>query len=262
MSRRVPRGLLVAMEARAALEVATLLLALPLLRHAPRGDGHPVLLLPGFGAGEGSLEPLRLFLQSRGYHVETWGLGRNRGFSRRVTNAIEKKVRYLHHHHRRKVSLIGWSLGGVFAFYAAHVAPECIRTVIAMGSPLRLDPDRPPPPAVVALYTALAHPMSPIAHQARSRSRAMRLAPPVPSTCIYSRHDGIVRPDQATMDGDPASHENVRVPGSHLGMGVNSLAMWVIADRLAERENHWRPFVPSGPIAPIFRALRLTPQAA
>jgi hypothetical protein len=76
----------------------------------------------------------------------------------------------------------------------------------------------------------------------------------VPSTCIYSRHDGVVPPEQATLEGDPANHENVRVPGSHMGFGVNSLAMWVIADRLAMHEDRWQPFRPTGPIAPIFRA--------
>jgi pimeloyl-ACP methyl ester carboxylesterase len=253
MNRRLPRPLLAAMELRAGLEVGALLLALPLLRAAPRGDGHPVLLLPGFGAGEGSMEPLRLFLKSRGYQAETWGLGRNRGFNRRFANVIEQKVRFLHHRHRRKVSLVGWSLGGVFAFYAAHVAPECVRTVISLGSPLRIDPDRPAPAGVVAMYKALSHSIGPVAHQARSRSRAMRLPPPVPSTCIYSGHDGVVPPDQATMDGDPANHENVRVPGSHLGLGVNSLTMWVIADRLSMHEGHWTPFVPRGRMAHVFR---------
>jgi pimeloyl-ACP methyl ester carboxylesterase len=243
------------MEARAIGEVGILLCALPLLRRSPRGDGHPVLLLPGFGAGESSLEPLRLFLVSRGYHVETWGLGRNRGFNRRFANVIEQKIRYLHHRHRRKVSLIGWSLGGVFAYYAAHVAPECVRTVISLGSPLRLDPDRPPTPGVVAMYKALSSSLGPMAHQARARSTKMRTAPPVPSTCIYSMHDGVVPPEQATLSGDPAIHENVRVPGSHLGFGVNTLAMWVVADRLAAGEGCWRPFQPSGPVAPIFRAL-------
>jgi len=256
MISRLRRPLLAALEIRAAGEMGLLLMALPLLKRAPRGDGHPVLLIPGFGAGESSLEPLRLFLKSRGYHVETWGFGRNRGFNRRLAHAIEQKVRHLHHRHRRRVSIVGWSLGGVFAFYAAHVAPECVRTVISLGSPLRLDPDRNPPPGIVAMYRVLAHPMGPMVHQARARSRRMRAPPPVPSTCIYSKHDGVVPPDQATLEGDPTDHENVRVPGSYMGFGVNSLAMWVIADRLALHEEHWRPFVPSGPAAPIFRALR------
>jgi pimeloyl-ACP methyl ester carboxylesterase len=248
-----PRSLRALLEIRAAPEFAILLATWPWLRTAPQGDGHPVLLMPGFAAGDASLEPLRLYLRSLGYEVETWGLGRNRGFNRRFASVIEQKVRYLHHRHGRAISLVGWSLGGVFAFYAAHCAPECVRTAISLGSPLRLDPDRPPPPGVRAMYQTLAHPLGPVSHQARSRSRAMRTVPPVPSTCIYSMSDAVVPPHQATLEGSPESHENLCVPGSHAGLGINSLVLWIVADRLAQPEGKWRPFKPEGRVA---RALR------
>lgn len=230
------------LELRAPFELGLMVVSLPWLRRAPRGDGHPVLLLPGFGAGDLSLEPLRGFLRDRGYEAETWGLGTNVGFQRRYTKVIEQKVRYLHHKSGRRVSLVGFSLGGVFAFYASHVAPECVRLAITLGSPLRLDPDRPPPPAVRALYRALAMPHGPTLHQARSRSRALRTPPPAPSTCIYSESDGVVPPHQATLDGDPGNHENLCVPGSHTGLAMNPVALWIVADRLAQAEGKWQPF--------------------
>jgi len=238
IGRELPRALLSLLEVRAPLEFAVLIATLPTLARAPKGDGHPVLLLPGFAAGDATLEPLRLYLRSRHYDVETWGLGKNVGFNRRYAKVIEQKVRYVHHKTGRKVSLLGWSLGGVFAFYAAHAAPECVRTAISLGSPLRLDPDHPPPQSVLAMYRALENPRGTLAHQARSRSKAMRTPPPVPSTCIYSNTDGIVPPHQATLDGDPRNHENIRVPGSHSGLGVNFLAMWIVADRLAPVQAH------------------------
>jgi len=238
----LPRPLLTLLEARAGFEMAEMIACLPWLSRAPKGDGHPVLLLPGFGATDVSLEPLRAFLKNRHYHVETWGLGRNVGFNRKFAQVVEQKVRYMHHRHRRKVSLIGWSLGGVFAFYAAHVAPECVRTAISLGSPLRLDPDAHPPPGVKAMYRALSHPMGPVTHQARSRSRSMRAPPPVPSTCIYSEHDGFVPPSQATLEGDPSNHENIRVGSSHMGLGFNRRVLWIVADRLAQPEDDWRPY--------------------
>jgi pimeloyl-ACP methyl ester carboxylesterase len=255
IGRQLPRTLLALLEIRAPLEFAVLLATLPTLARAPKGDGHAVLLLPGFAAGDATLEPLRLFLRSRGYAAETWGLGKNVGFNRRYSRVIEQKVRYLHHRTGRKVSLVGWSLGGVFAFYAAHVAPECVRTAISLGSPLRLDPDHPPPPSVLAMYRALENPQGTLAHAARSRSRVMRTPPPVPSTCLYSDTDGIVPPQQATLDGDPENHENIRVPGSHSGLGVNFLVMWIVADRLAQAEGKWAPFRPSGAFERAFRRL-------
>ena len=127
------------LEVRALAEIASLPYSLPLLMHAPQGDGHPVLLLPGFMGSEGSLIALEVYLRNRGYAVQTWGLGRNVGFRPGHASAIEQKIRYMHHESGRKVSLVGWSLGGVFALYGAHQASECVRNVITLGSPITVD---------------------------------------------------------------------------------------------------------------------------
>src|SRR5512134_2511017 len=108
------------LELRALLELGILPLSLPVLATAPRGDGHPVLLLPGFMGSEASLIGQEVFLRNRGYAAETWGLGRNVGFHAKHATALEQKIRHLHHKTGRKVSLVGWSLGGVFALYGAH----------------------------------------------------------------------------------------------------------------------------------------------
>ena len=115
-----PRALNSMLEPRALFEMALLPASLPLLLKAPRGDGHPVLLLPGFMADEKSLIALKVFLQRKGYDVHTWGLGRNLGFRSKHASALPQKIRYLHHVSGRKVSLVGWSLGGVFSLYGAE----------------------------------------------------------------------------------------------------------------------------------------------
>ena len=106
------------MELRAPLEFALLPSSLPWLLTAPRGDGHPVLLVPGFLSSEAPLLAMQAFLRNRGYTVDRWGFGRNVGLQRKHVAALEQKVRYLHHKHRRKVSIVGWSLGGAFALVA------------------------------------------------------------------------------------------------------------------------------------------------
>jgi pimeloyl-ACP methyl ester carboxylesterase len=236
-------------EPRVFVEAAALPWLVPLLAFAPRGDGHPVLLLPGFMADEGTLVVLKLFLENRGYEVQTWGFGRNVGFSSRHAKALQQKIRYMHYKSGRKVSLVGWSLGGMFAMYGAHEAPECVRSVITLGSPVTFDPaGSQSPPLVKALYRLIAHPMGTAAHVTHLRAKSLRgpKALPVPITCVYSLTDGVVPPQEATIDGDPALHENVRVAGSHLGLGFNAFALWVVADRLAQPEGGWQPFVPSG----------------
>ena len=240
-----PRTLHSLLELRAALELAMLPQALPFLLRAPRGDGHPVLLVPGFLSSEIPLTAMKAFLRNRGYVVETWGFGRNVGLQRKHVAALEQKVRFLHHRHGRKVSLVGWSLGGVFALYGAHQAPECVRSIVTLGSPVSVDPEgSQSPPLVKALYRLIAHPIGPTAHAMQPRARKLRgRAPPeLPVSCLYSLGDGVVPPQEATIEGDPALHENIRIPGSHLGLGFNALALWIVADRLAQPEGQWKPF--------------------
>jgi pimeloyl-ACP methyl ester carboxylesterase len=254
-----PRLLHQIIEPRALLEMAALPWSLPWLARTPRGDGHPVLLLPGFMADEGTLVVLKLFLESRGYEVQTWGFGRNVGFNSRHASALEQKIRYMHHRSGRRVSLVGWSLGGMFAMYGAYQATECVRSVVTIGSPVSFDPGgSQSAPLVKALYRLIAHPMGTRAHLAQSHAKYLRRPKvlPVPISCIYSLADGVVPPQEATIDGNPALHENIRVPGSHLGLGFNPLVLWIVADRLAQPESQWQPFAP--PPGLFARLYRLT----
>jgi pimeloyl-ACP methyl ester carboxylesterase len=253
-----PTALYSALEVRALAELALLPFTAPLLGYAPRGDGHPVLLLPGFLGSEASLIGLELFLRNRGYAVETWGLGRNVGFRPKHTAALEQKIRHVHHKTGRKLSLVGWSLGGVFALYGAHQAPECVRGVVTLGSPVSVDPEgSASPPLVKAMYRLIAHPLGPAAHSMQPRARKLRerQSLPVPLSCLYSLSDGVVPPQEATVDGDPVRHENIRVPGSHVGLGFNAAVLWIVADRLAQPDGQWRPFEASGPLGYAYRML-------
>ena len=245
-------------EARALLELAALPWTLPVLANAPQGDGHPVLLLPGFMGSELSLIGLEVFLRSRGYAVETWGLGRNVGFHAKHATALEQKIRHVHHKTGRKLSLVGWSLGGVFALYGAHQVSECVRSVITLGSPITVDPEgSASPPFVKAMYRLIAHPMGPAAHSMQPRAKKMRERETLdmPLSCLYSVGDGVVPPQEATVAGNPALHENIRVPGSHVGLGFNAVVLWIVADRLAQPEGAWRRFEATGPLGAAYRML-------
>jgi pimeloyl-ACP methyl ester carboxylesterase len=246
------------MEFRALAEMAMLPFAWPLLATAPHGDGHPVLLLPGFMANEITLVALKSFLDGRGYNVQTWGLGRNVGFQRRHAEALEQKIRHLHHQTGRKVSLVGWSLGGVFALYGAHQAPECVRQLITLGSPVSVDPaGSQSPPLVKALYRMIAHPMGPNVHVMQPRAKKLRehLLPSVPMSCLYTVSDGVVPPQEATIDAPDGGYENIRVQGSHSGLGFNPMVLCILADRLAQPEGRWLPFEPVGLQGAVYRMM-------
>ena len=139
-SLKPPSNLLLLAEGRAFAEAAAGVLARPFLRRAPTGDGHPVLVLPGFLASDGSTVPLRRFLRDRGLLPYGWRQGRNLGPRPGVEERIFDRLQELRQRHGRKVSIVGWSLGGIYARELACRAPDDVRQVITLGSPFAGDP--------------------------------------------------------------------------------------------------------------------------
>ena len=235
---KAPGALLLALEGRAPWEFAASLVATPWLRRLPRGDGHRVLVLPGLAANDLTTLPIRTFLKDRGYQPSPWEQGLNLGPRAGVLDALRARVRELYDIDRKKISLVGWSLGGVYARELAKEMPEMVRCVITLGSPFAG-----PPQATNAWWLferVSGHPEPDAEMQA-----ALRRAPPVPTTSIYSRTDGIVA-WQCSLNPPGALAENIEVPASHIGLGLNPLAMMAIADRLAQDPKRWRPFSSSG----------------
>lgn len=221
---------------RAACEYGAYAVAGRLLRRAPRGDGHPVLVLPGLAAGDASTRPLRGYLRELGYYVHGWRLGRNTGRTE-LLDRLVPRLQALSDRHGRSVSLVGWSLGGIYAREIAKRVPDEVRQVITLGSPFA-GPTQASNAA--RLYQWLS------GRPASEIPEGIRLGdpPPVPATSIYSRSDGVVAWQSCLERPGPAT-ENIRVPGSHCGLGHNPLVLAAVADRLAQAEGQWRPFVPA-----------------
>jgi pimeloyl-ACP methyl ester carboxylesterase len=233
-----PSRQLLLLEVRAIWELTAFFAIYPLLRLAPRGDGHPVLVLPGLAASDTSTRPLRTFLKDQGYQAHGWKLGTNHGPRPGAEAKMQARLAELAEHYQSKVSLIGWSLGGVFAREMARRAPAQVRSVITLGSPFA---GAPKASNAWKLYER--------ASQRRvedwpERER-MRMPPPVPSTAIYSRSDGIVA-WQGCLEREAPTTENIEVEGSHCGLGHNPAVLYAIADRLAQPDGAWRPFERSG----------------
>jgi pimeloyl-ACP methyl ester carboxylesterase len=233
-----PSRALQLLELRALGEFGSALALLPLLRRAPRGDGHPVLVLPGLLAGDATTQPLRAFLADRGYAVHGWGLGRNLGLRPGFEERLKARLHDLHRASGRRVSLVGWSLGGVFAREIANALPAAVRSVVTLGSPLRGSPKSTNAWRVYQLVSGQR-----IDDPALRRPK--ETPPPVPTTSIYSRSDGIVAWRCSVERAGPQS-ESIEVIGSHLGLGVNPAVLHALADRLAQPEGRWRPFERSG----------------
>lgn len=223
-----------ALEGRAGWEHGATLAAQPLLARAPRGDGHPVLTLPLMLGNDLPMQPLRVYLASRGYAPYPWGLGINLGPRGDLLARCLERLHDLHHRHGRRVSLIGWSLGGLYARELAKEAPEAVRLVITLGTPFT---GAPRPADVWRLYERLTgEPMG-----LPERHGPLDRPPPVPTTSIYSRSDGIV-PWPCSREREGPRSENIEVESSHLGLGAHPLVWYAIAERLAQPEGAWRPF--------------------
>jgi pimeloyl-ACP methyl ester carboxylesterase len=235
---RPPSRLLLALEVRAIWELQAFLAAYPLLQRAPRGDGHPVLVLPGLAASDVSTRPLRTYLRAQGYAAHGWKQGPNHGPRSGVEAGIDARLVELAQRYNRKVNLIGWSLGGVLARETARRSPDLVRQVITLGSPFANEPKA---SNAWRLYEVLSGRRV----DDWPDREAMKLPPPVPSTGIYTRSDGIVA-WQGCREQESATTENIEVEGSHSGLGYNPAALYVIADRLALPEGEWRPFDRSG----------------
>ena len=235
-----PSRTLMFLEGRAISELGAFLGALPLLSLAPRGDGHPVLVLPGLVASDTSTRPLRSFLKSRGYAVSGWRQGRNLGLRHGVQDAMVDLVQELNDTHGRKVSLVGWSLGGLYARQLAKMMPDRVRGVITLGSPFAAGPKATNAwRDMVLVFTAGL-----IEEDARFGG-ALSGTPPVPTTAIFSRTDGVCA-WQGCMEKTSATSESIEVESSHCGMGHHPAAVYAVADRLAQPDGEWSPFDRSG----------------
>jgi pimeloyl-ACP methyl ester carboxylesterase len=241
---KAPSWLLMSLEWRAYLEFGATVAALPWLQRAPKGDGHPVLVFPGLAAGDLTTAALRAYLTKRGYAVYGWERGLNLGPRPGVIEGNLRRVRELAERHGRTVSLLGWSLGGVYAREIAKEIPEVVRGVLTLGTPFT---GHPRATNAWRLY-ALAAGHQPQHHPRREH---LHIPPPRPTTSIYSKSDGVVA-WQCSINAPHPHTENIEVYASHLGLGMNPAALYAIADRLAQPEGGWQRFHRDGWRAAVY----------
>ena len=257
---RPDRRLVLAEGPRLLAEMASLVPAAPFLAQAPRGDGHPVLVMPGFGGSDTSTQLLRRFLNGLGHSAEPWNLGRNLGPGRpELIAQLPERLRELYEASgSRKVSLVGWSLGGVYGRLLAHLHPDMVRQVVTLGSPFAGSPRS------TTVYPIARRLMDrPVEQMPVNELRLLagQPLPGVPSTAVFSKTDGVV-PWQIASQQPTEIADNVEVFGSHVGLGYNPAVLYCVADRLSHPENGWQPFQRSGWKGAVYGAARLEAAAA
>ncbi len=235
---RPPGAHLMALESLALWEHAAGIAAWPLLRLAPRGDGHPVLVLPGLGASDSSTALLRQYLSQQGYVTHGWELGRNLGPQGGKLDAMRRRVVDLKAEHGRRVSIIGWSLGGIYARELAKMEAASVRAVITLGTGFTGN-------LKATNASSFYEFVSGEKVGTTAFHRQLGVNPDLPTTSIYSRTDGVVAWQCSVLE-ETATAENIEVRASHIGMGGNPAVLLAVADRLAQPEGEWKRFEKSG----------------
>jgi esterase/lipase len=225
-----PSPRLLLMESRAAGErLAFVIRYRRLLRDLPRGNGQAVMVVPGFSTSDATIAPLLKLLHELGFAAYGWGQGRNLGMRRGIKDGLARQLAELENRHG-PVTLVGWSLGGVFVREMARHQARAVRRIITLGSPINGHPDA----HNMVLMFRLAN------HGKKQKTdidgfRRRMTPPPVPCTAVYTRTDGIVA-WQACLEDAAPNVENLEVRGSHFGLPFNPAVARIIADRVSRTD--------------------------
>ena len=222
---------------RASVEYSSSLLVDTLVPAADDGQGRPVLVLPGFYSPDSATRRCRSHLRGHGYHPHGWRMGRNFGLTDEIIDGVLARFDEVQARHDERISVVGWSFGGLLARWLGHQRSERVRQVICLGSPYRVEGEhtRTTPLFERAVRT---HGFSTRAFEVVD---TLREPLPVPVTAIYSKTDGMVNWRGCTI-GETEDGENIAVPSSHVGLVSNPLSLAVLTDRLAQDPRHPQPF--------------------
>lgn len=226
---------------RTMLEIGSLVAILPALAALPKGDGHPVMVLPGFMAGDESTYVLRQYLNLMGYKALPWKLGRNTGKPEILEYRLGERFEEISEGYDGKISLIGQSLGGVFAREIARKQAMKVKQVITLGSPFSVGHASSVNTMVEKLFENQSG-MTIETIRERLGVSDHEKAPPVPMTAIYSKGDGIVNWRACKELESGAKIQNIEIRGSHCGMAFNPVIYYIIRNRLSQLEDSWEKY--------------------
>lgn len=204
------------------------------------GDGHPVVIFPGLGADGGSVATLREHCRSLGYEAFDWGQGFNTGPQGDLDTwleALKGQVTALLSAHEKPATLIGWSLGGLYARELGKLMAPRLRQVITIGTPFNAEADHSNAGWLFRLLSGSSAVLDP------ALSQRLRTPPPLRTTSIYSRTDGVVAWQTCRHENPSRLAHDIEVDGSHIGMGWNRQVLDAVADRLAQVPGPWRRYV-------------------
>jgi predicted esterase len=221
------------LETRGLIEWSSIFYLYPFIPKRKKGKGKPVLIMPPYLGNDFSTRFVRKYLTSLGFETYKWDLGVNTLNSKHIPNLVER-LDEIYEKHQEKVSLVGWSGGGMFAKIIANRHPEKVAQLITIGSPVW---------GVKNMNTPLVRLLEFFRGKTLKERNATFLKeleniPKVPITCIYTKTDGLL-PWKHCQEAETlrADIKNIEVFGSHIGMGANTSILFTVAHALGENLN-------------------------
>ena len=210
-----------------------------MIARAPQGDGHPVMAVPGFTTGDDSTLLLRRYMTRLGYKSLPWLQGTNTG-NPKLLEGVMRRFYRLHQSLGCQISLVGHSLGGVFAREIARQFPEAVRCVITLGSPYAATASGTTNVLVEKLFERMS---GLTVEEMRAQVPVADVHEPLqmPATSIYSKEDGVVG-WRTCIEPETERAESIQVMGSHVGLAMNPVTLKIIADRLAQDPSEWTKY--------------------
>lgn len=237
-----PSNILLALEAARGLYEFSIsyLLNIPLQHISPKGDGHSVLIIPGFLGTDNTTYYIRKFFNGLGYKTYPWEMGRNLGPKNgmdKMISDLEERLKLIYKESgNRKVTLIGQSLGGIYVRELSKRLPDLVRQVITLGTPFKNINNS---TNIKKLYEFLSKDNS---HKNPGIMKLLEKSPDVPFTSFYSRSDGVVN-WESSIEIETDISQNIEIPGaSHLGIMFNPISLYIMANRLSQPEDDWKHF--------------------
>ena len=214
------------------------------------GEGQGVIVIPGFLGTDGLNKPLVKFLNSRGFKAFGWMDGRNTGPKGKTIDKLTREVEFRFKSTGQKVSLVGHSLGGIYAREIAKKIPEQVQRIVTLGSPFsRPDND---PTMVNKVFRTIN------SKQRKAQTvRQLEVPPEVPTSSVFSRADGVIQWRTAIQSNGHDKTENIEVYGSHCGLSNNASVWFLLLDRLQRDPMAWQKFDNSGWRKHVFPLVQL-----
>jgi pimeloyl-ACP methyl ester carboxylesterase len=201
----------------------------------PTAQAHvaePVLIIPGFATNDAYMSSLHQAIGAVGHTTYGWDQGFNIGIDAQQAAALGQRLQRIYEDHgRQKISIVGYSLGGIYARELARLYPDMVESVITLGSPFGMQDAR-----LSETYRAF-HGNTPADTNIHA---ALLEPPPVPTTSLYALADDIV-PWENSLNPAAPQAENLPIQPGHLRMPFDAAVARVIIDRLAEPAQGWRP---------------------